>query len=708
MEEFRPFDLFDFEFLSDPNISPDGETVVYVRHTLLPRENSYRADLYLYRDDRVVPFTGGNSMDLHPRWSPDGKWLAFISDRPIDGRKLGRQLWAMATDGGEPRPLTRIESGVSSFRWSPAGDRLAVVSRCDPARGLVEATEDDEDAGASNSDDMSALFSRYNADVRHITEIKYKFDGMGFLEGKRSHVGVIPFSPEGQIVAPVTVTSGNYDHNSPDWSPDGQWLAVSACRVVEADAQVFSDIWLFPSDGSGEPRRVTRGLGPAEYPAWSPDGNAIAYTGHERKVGGGYDNAALWVAEIGDIEGDKFDLREVSGEFDVSLTSTAVTDMCLSSASPRLTWSPGGDEIFYFAAERGTVQLVRVDVRTGDVSFVTSGDRVIYDFHALPGLKRAALAYGDAANPGRISLLDLASSGEEELAAGTFSDEVLDPGSQPSPERVVVQSNEEFLAKRHVHRPERFVVQCGDEAQPVDCWFINPKGDEKGDKVPTVLQIHGGIMGMFNSSLYFEHQLLAAAGYGVLFCNPRGSSGYGESFKSAVDKGWGPVIYPDLMDVVEEAVERLPIDPDRLGVAGGSAGGYMTNWVIAHSDRFRAAVSMRSVANKHSMWGTSDNAFLWDERYGGRPWEAAEEYLRQSPLTHMGGVNTPTLVIHSEEDYRCPIGQGEELYMTLRMQGVATEFVRYPGESHGLSRNGRPWHRVHRLGKILDWFQRYM
>ncbi|MFO7942393.1 MAG: prolyl oligopeptidase family serine peptidase [Bacillota bacterium] len=570
MEEFSPFDLFDFEFLSDPRLSPDGEAVVYVRHTLLPRDNTYRADLYLYRHDRPSPFTAGNSVDLHPRWSPDGKWVAFTSDRSIEGRDLGRQLWVMAADGGEARPLTRIESGVSSFVWSPTGDRLALVSRCDPARGLVEAAE--EEATDDDTGDMSALFARYNADVRHITEIKYKFDGMGFLEGKRSHVGVIPFSPDGEPEVPITVTSGNYDHLSPGWSPDGGHLAVSACRVAEADAQVFSDIWLFAADGSGEPRRVTRGLGPAESPSWSPNGDAIAYVGHAREIGGGYDNSRLWVAEIGDIDAEEFELRDVTAGTDASLTSTAVTDMCLSSGTPRLTWSPDADEVFYVAAERGTVQMVRVNLDTGGVSFVTAGDRVVYDVDTLPELGLAVVASADAGNPGRISLLDLVPGGEGELSVGTFSDDVLDSGGQPSTERVIAESNGELLGDKCVHRPERFVVECGDEAQPVDCWFINPKGDGEGGKLPTVLHIHGGIMGMFNSSFYFEHQLLAAAGYGVLFCNPRGSSGYSESFRSAVDDGWGPVIYPDLMDVVEEAVERLPIDPDRLGVAGGSAG----------------------------------------------------------------------------------------------------------------------------------------
>ncbi len=703
MEAFSAFDLLDFEMVSDPRLSPCGDNVAYVRHHMIPEEDAYSADIYCWIGGDIRRLTRGAGVDTHPRWSPDGRCLAFLSDRPVNEDRIGRQLWVIPSHGGEPVPLTRVEGGLLGFRWSPSGRQLALVTRCDPDRGITEVPEHPDDV--DDPTDRASLFCKYNADVRHITKIRYKVDGIGFLEGKRTHVGVIPFDPDAGPAAPIPVTSGDFDHAEPAWSPDERWLAVSACRAEDPDIQTFSDIWLFAADGDGDPIRVTESRGPANKPAWSPDGRRIAYLGHGGEIGGGYENTRLWYADVHVCIEGGCELVDVTGGTDVSLASTAVMDMCLSGGSTGLTWAEDASEIYHYAAERGTVQAVRVCINSGRSTFITRGDRAIYDLDVDPARGRAVAAVATPENPGEIVLFEIPDDSTGEILAGRFGDDVLDQGGQVSKEQVIVATNQELLANRRVYPPKRFNFETEDGYR-VDGWYIAPESNSQN--VPTVLQIHGGIMGMYTSCFYFELQLLAASGYGVLYSNPRGSSGYGEAFRSAVAEGWGPSIYPDLMAALEVGLSQYPIDPERLGVAGGSAGGYMTNWVIAHTDRFNAAVSMRSVANKHSMWGTSDNAFLWGERYGGFPWENPDEYLRQSPLHHFGGVTTPTLVIHSEEDYRCPMEQGEQVYMTLKRQGVETEFLRYPGESHGLSRSGKPWHRVHRLDRIRDWFARHL
>ncbi|MFO8059991.1 MAG: S9 family peptidase, partial [Bacillota bacterium] len=519
--------------------------------------------------------------------------------------------------------------------------------------------------------------------------------------------GVLDFCP-GNLGVDLpevrTVTAGDYSHDGPAWSPDGKWIAVSACREKDPDMQRFSDIWVFPVEG-GDPVKITRSWGPAHAPSWSPDGETIAYLGNRREVYGFYTNTRLWLAEVGDLSGEEFELVDLTKGTDVSFGDVSITDMRFAGPPPRLTWSEDGAFIYHLTSERGTTQVVRVDASSGSASLVTTGDRVVFNADLRPDLGRAALAVADAKNPSQLHLLDLGASGD--LEAGQFTDSVLDAGLQSAAERVIVRTNEELLSEGEVPVAERFTVRAAEDAPDVDCWILMPESQE--ERIPAVLQIHGGPTAMYAGTFFFEFQLLAAAGYTVVFTNPRGSSGYGEDFRGAIKDGWGDPDYADIMAGIDGALERHPeIDPGRLGVAGGSYGGYMTNWVIGHTDRFAAAVTMRCVSDLYSFWGASDIGYLWDELYEGHPWETTEIYRQQSPITYMGDVKTPTLVIHSEEDHRCPINQGEQVFTTLKKQGVETEFIRYPGESHGLSRGGRPWHRIHRLERIVEWYDRYM
>ncbi len=719
MRDFQSTDLLKFEFLSDPRLSPTGDEVVFVRHKVDAEDNGYQSRVYLTGSDGSGrrPLTAGAGSDSHPRWSPDGRWLAFLSDRPVYGEKCGRQIWILPAGGGEAYPLTRIEGGVGSFVWSPDGDKLAAVCRFDPDEGLQLAGEDDQAKGDEESgevDELKALYEKYTEDVKHIKKIKYKADGAGFLEDKRSQVALIDFDagfpeePE-QLPKPRVITSGDYDHRQPAFCPDGKWLAVTACRAENPDMQRFSDIWLFPVEkaADSDPVRVTDSLGPAHSPSWSPDGSSIAYLGNCRERRGMYTNTRLWLAQLSDPDRPgECELVDLTADYDVSFGDRSITDMRFSGASPRLTWDESGETIYYLTSERGTTQLVSVDAASGKPQLLTTGDRAIFNAHIRPDIDKVVAAVATAENPNELSLLRL--EGDPAIAAGTYSDDVLDEGLQDIPEEQLVGANEKLLAQRRVYLPQRFTARAEAGSPEVDGWIILPDADEDGD-IPAVLQIHGGPTAMYTGTFFFEFQLMAAQGWAVVFTNPRGSSGYGEGFCAAIEPAWGDPDYADVMAGMETALQQYPqLDEDRLGVAGGSYGGYMTNWVIGHTDQFAAAVTMRCVSNVHSFWGTSDIGYMWDEVWGGHPWEVPETYRQQSPLSYLHETETPTLVIHSEEDHRCPVEQGEQVYATLKKRGIDTEFIRYPNESHGLSRGGSPWHRIHRLDKINEWFERYI
>ncbi|MFO7941380.1 MAG: S9 family peptidase [Bacillota bacterium] len=728
---FKPFDLLDFTFPSDPRISPGGDAVVFVEHRVDPENDGYKSAI-LMLDVTSGPepnsygpgfpeeaaeaefsaprrFTSGYDRDTHPRWSPDGAYLAFLSDRSVEGREIGKQVWYAPTDGGEPRPLTRILGGVEGFCWSPRGDCLAVTVRCDPEKGVTETTGDEDD-GDADDDRLRRLYKKYNADVRHIDKLLYKHDGIGFLEGKRSQVATVSFDPSRDGFAePANVTSGDFDHADPAFSPDGEWIAVAACREPDPDPKRFRDLWLFPTEG-GEPVKVTASVGDVGSPSFSPDGRRVAYLGFERSRPGWYDHHRMWTVEVGDDPAsmDSFDPNEMTGDHDVAFGNTAIGDMGFSGPDMEITWDPTGSHLFHYTSERGTTQLVRVDLGDGRVELLTSGDRAIFDAHLRPELSLGALALSTPQNPGQVHLLSLEDPKPAGMA-GEFSDGVLDAQSQYLGESLAYLSSSDLLARRRVPVAERFTFRADEDSPVADGWVLMPPNIPEGENLPVVLQIHGGPAAMYTGGFFFEFQLLAAAGYAVVFCNPRGSSGYGEEFRTAIQPGWGDVDYADVMAALDTALADNPgLDADRSGVAGGSYGGYMTNWIIGHTDRFRAAITMRCVSNIYSFWGTCDLGPLWSDMYGGRPWENPEKYHQQSPVRHMDAVDTPTLVIHSEEDNRCPVEQGEQVYSTLKSQGVETEMIRYPKESHGLSRGGHPWHRIHRVERILEWFGRYI
>jgi dipeptidyl aminopeptidase/acylaminoacyl peptidase len=667
-------DLLSFRWVRDVALSPDGRTVAYTQECIAPSpaagENpthEYHSHIWLVDADGGAPraFTTGPHRDRGPVWSPDGASMLFTSDRGAPagaGSKAPRHLWVIRRAGGEAQRITQAEHNPAEAVWSPDGTRIAFS-------GKPPQTE------------------KPASDVKVITRLKHKFDGEGFYDNRYRHVFVVP-ATGGPARA---ITTGDFDHREPAWSPDGERLAFVANRSDDGDLTNVADVWV-ATPATGELRRVTTGLGPATQPVWSPDGTQIAYLGHEN-ICMQASNMMLWVADaLGHAAP-----RALTRHFDRSLIHHILSDMRAHPHAGVPVWSPDGRHLFVMVAEGGTTQLAAVEVATGTVRLMTTGRREIYGESYDAARGRVAMAISDPATPGDVWVADI-----EGLVEGG-------PTIRREHERRLTAVNAPLLDGMTLGRPERFAYRGADD-WTLEGWVLPPAGREPGRSYPAILSIHGGPHSAFGEAFFHEYQVLAALGYGVILLNPRGSQGYGQIFTAATHHDWGGKDYYDIMDGLEAALARFPyLDRDRLGVEGGSYGGFMTNWIIGHTHRFKAAVTMRSIANCLSQWGTSDMAYFkgyWE--FPGDPWENASFYWERSPLAYVKQMTTPLLIEHSENDLRCPISEGEQLFTALKKQGKDVVFVRYPNESHDMPRSGQPQHRLERLRLIVQWFTRHI
>ncbi|MDR5693678.1 MAG: S9 family peptidase [Armatimonadota bacterium] len=648
-------DLFTFRLVDDPQLSPDGRRVAFVVTTIDPNANAYRSHIWVATNGEIRPFTSGPHRDTSPRWSPDGRFLAFLSDRT--GHK---QIWIIPSDGGEARQLTNQGPVVSEPVWSPNGQEIAYIAK------VGEAIKDDE--------------------VRVITRLKYKADGEGLWDGRWKHLFVIP-AAGGEA---RQLTEGEYDHQYPSWSPDGRWIAVIANRSPDADRTNVADVWVV-DPATGQLRCLTASKGPASAPSWSPDGAWIAYLGHDNAYMGAT-NTGVWAVPL--------DGRQpicLTAGFDRSAGHALLGDMRAHPVPGRPTWTLDGNWVIITVTHGGTSQLCAVPgpaTEGKEVRFLTSGQWDIYGFSFDGARKKVSLAISDPVTPGELWEAEV-QEGREGIRLGEL--------------RRLTHLNAHLGEEIVVVAPERFTFE-GADGWPIEGWLLKPPDFQPGRKYPAILQIHGGPHAAYGYTFFHEFQVLAAEGYVVFYMNPRGSQGYGQKFAAATHHDWGGKDFEDLMRGVDYILETFDfVDPNRLGVAGGSYGGFMTNWIIGHTSRFRAAITMRSISNHLSQWGTSDLAYFkgyWE--FPGDPWENPQFYLERSPLMYVQNITTPLLILHSEQDLRCPIGEAEQLFVALKKLGREVVFVRFPQESHDLSRSGQPKRRLIRLEWILRWFSTHL
>jgi dipeptidyl aminopeptidase/acylaminoacyl peptidase len=622
-----------------------------------------------------------------PRLSPDGKLVAFVVTRiDREENEYRSAIWVMPTDGSEPpRQLTSGAKADAAPRFSPDGTRLGFLSSRDtekkqlfvlPLTGgeavrLTDLPEDAEDPVWSPDSSRIAFTSRVpdaayeESDEkrrlpRRFSRLRFKLDNEGWTGDRRRHVFTVP--ADGSAEA-EQLTSGDFEDWSPSWSPDGSRIVFVSSRADDWDVQLVSHLYLVPADG-GEPEQLTSGENAYSVPSWSPNGQAIAC----RWFPGGFDFPHHDRVAVVDPE---------TGQHRVL---SEALDRHGDSYPPLRDPAWDGDALVFGVEDGGNVPLYRVPIDgSRPPELVAGGERWVHGWDAAAGE-----LVNTASTP--TSLPELYRGDQQLTSFGAA-----------------------FAEGRELVAPERFTATSADGSE-VEAWIMRPAGFEAGRRYPVLVNIHGGPFTQYGNKFFDEFHVYSGAGYAVVYSNPRGSSGYSEEWGRAIrggdgGPGWGSVDYEDVMAVVDEALRRFDFcDPERLGVMGGSYGGYMTSWIVGHTDRFRAACSERAVNTLYSQHGSSDIASFFKAYMGSYLHEDLDAYLRLSPLTYAENITTPLLILHSENDLRCNIEQAEQLFTVLRVLGRDVELVRFTGESHELTRSGNPVHRVQRFQVLLDWF----
>jgi dipeptidyl aminopeptidase/acylaminoacyl peptidase len=658
LTDYKIMPLFPMAPVDDPRLSPDGSRVLFTYSTVNMDEDRYDTHIWLQdlKERRPRQFTFGKENTTNPRWSPDGKRILFTSSRPSEGdpkdekdkKKKKAQLYVMPSEGGEARQITTVEGGVQKPDWSPDGRSILFLS---PVFKGEKATEE--------------------SDVKIIRRMEYKHDGRGFSVGEYTHLFVVP-SRGGRA---KQLTDGEYDVAAAAWSPDGGRIAFVSNFDKEADKSFYKNIYAILAK-AGEPELLLECYGRIGALAWSPCGRYIAYTG--RKIEDPslvwHKNTEVWVLPVNGGE-----TRCLTADFDRTV-----------ARAQDLYWSPDSKYVYARFPHHGTNHIQKVSVE-GGVEAVTEGKMNVGAFSLDGSGNVFAFIASDSMTPSELWIKD------EEGA------------------RKLTELNKALLRRLRLSEPEEFWFTASDGVE-VQGWIVKPQGFEEGEKYPTVIEIHGGPRGAYGFNLgsaEHEFQVLADHDYVVVYTNPRASTGYGEQFAGIVSGHWGERDYLDVMEATDHVIENYPyVDAGRFGVLGGSYGGFMTNWIVGHTDRYRAAVTQRSISNWYSFHGTSDIGWMTlptHELINGKdPWDDLELCMEKSPITYVKEMKTPLLIIHSEQDHRCPMEQGEQLYIALKKLGRTTEFVRFPDEPHGLSRTGKPKHRVERLQHIVRWFDRHL
>jgi dipeptidyl aminopeptidase/acylaminoacyl peptidase len=702
--EKRPItekDLWDFVWIGDPQVSPDGSRVAFVRVTVNEKKEGYNTSIW------TVPAAGGGiprqltkgDHDSTPRWSPDGKFLLFLRSTEKDGKPESPQLAMLPMDGGDSFVFTDLPKGAGSPVWAPDGKNIALTSDTNPE----DLAKQEKKKAEGKPGSSTPATGEHESDVRVITRAVYRQDNEGYIDPKHpTHIWIVsaPRTAE-EKVKPRQLTTGRFDEENALWSKDSSQIYFTSSKIDEPYYELpRTDLYSVAARG-GKPVKITTidlntQFGPGGGAlTLSPDGKQVAFVAATTQPINSYTEPDLWVLDLT----PEAKPRNLTANFDFDIDGFVIGD----GAPPRAgginkpIWTADGKSLIEVYVKEGKRNLALFDVpvagsddpgASAAVHDLTSGNQCVLSFRATPDASKLVYV---VSTPTRVNDL--------------FAIDRADAGASP---KQLTNINDELFSKLNLTEPEEIWYESFD-GKRIHAWLQKPPGFDAHKKYPLILNIHGGPHVAYGFLFDHEFQWMAAKGYVVLYPNPRGSISYGQEFGNVIQYHYPGDDYKDLMAGVDQTIKRGYIDDKKLGVTGGSGGGLLTNWVVGQTGRFAAAVSQRDIADWANWWYTADFTLFQPTWFRAPPFEDLDEYRARSPISYITNVKTPMMFILGEADYRTPPGAGgEQMFRALKFRKIPTVMVRFPNESHELSRSGQPWHRVERLQHIVGWFDHWL
>jgi dipeptidyl aminopeptidase/acylaminoacyl peptidase len=679
-------DLFNFVWIGDPQLSPDGARVVFVRVTVNDKKDGYNTAIWT-----VATATGetrqltNGPRDTTPRWSPDGKYLVFVRAPEKDGPTEPAQLFMLAMAGGEPFQFTTLARGAAGPQWSPDGKYIAFYNSA-TAEELAKAAARNTPSPSTSQPTPSPTPAERESDVRVINRAVYRANGAGYIDFKHpQHIWIVNAPKTGdERVTPKQLTNGRFDEGGAFWAKDSSRLYFDTDISEEPYYESpRTDLFSVSVNGGESVKFTSFAMGAFGF-TLSPNGKQVAFIAATSQPVRSYSQPDLWVMDM--TANARPRNLTTNFDFDIGggLTGDNVAPRAGGSNPP--VWSADGKDINVLYVKEGKANVGAFDVSNSKLSDVTTGNQAVVNFRTVPDASKFLLLISTPTRIGDLYWLDKANG-------------------QP---RQLTHINDELFSKLNLTEPEE-IWHTSFDGKKIQAWVQKPPDFDPNKKYPLVLNIHGGPHAAYGFVFNHEFQWMAAKGYVVLYPNPRGSTSYGQEFGNIIQHNYPGDDYKDLMAGVDELIKRGYIDEKKMGVTGGSGGGLLTNWTIGQTTRFAAAVSQRDIADWADWWYTADFTLFQPSWFKAPPFEDPEDYRRRSPITYVNKITTPLMLILGEADYRTPTGSGgEAMFRALKYRKIPTVMVRFPNESHELSRSGQPWHRVERLEHIVGWFDKWL